>query len=114
MVLDVDYFEAIALFTHREHFKANGLGHLTLDRQLTRAGYAVARRYPEKGKRWPPSPFATTHICRVRTAEMKGPRAVHHYVVMSQDGLVYDPDKPGIHSLADYPRVLDVAGLFRV
>jgi hypothetical protein len=118
MVIGTDYFDAAARFTHRDEFKTNGIGHLTLDRQLVRARFAVARRYPEPDRQWPPAPFAPVHICRVRTPEMKGPVTKHHYVVMLDTGEVYDPDKPPRiegaekRTLADYPRVLDVAGLF--
>ena len=59
---------------------------------------------------WPPSPFASTHICFVEAT--KG----WHYCVLDFDGRVYDPWKEERQSLdhQDYKRVSHVIGLFKI
>lgn len=59
---------------------------------------------------WPPSPFASTHVCFVEAT--KG----WHYCVMDFDGSVRDPWNEERRSLVhtDYKRVSSVLGLYKV
>jgi hypothetical protein len=114
MVLNEDYFTARLRFK-RQDFTSKGMLHLTLDRRVAEAGFSIQRLYPGKGKSWPPLPFAPVHICRVRVPGAKGRfLGSFHYVVMDKDGVVFDPSWEEQFIPHDYPRVLDVAGLFPV
>ena len=56
---------------------------------------------------WPPEPFAPVHLACVRQ-----PSNNNHYVVMRADGVVLDPLADGPRSLADWPQVYNVQGIW--
>lgn len=112
MVAGISYNEAKAMFRKRSWSSA-GISNGALDHQLTRCGFSVARIYPEKGRPWPPIPFAPVHIARVRPAGMRKSKW-DHWVVWDEDGVVWDPDNSNFHDLSQYGKVFDVNGLYRI
>ena len=58
---------------------------------------------------WPPSPFAPVHLASVRQ-----PSGDSHYVVMRADGVVLDPLSDEPRMLADWPKVDNVQGIWRL
>lgn len=57
---------------------------------------------------WPPEPFAPIHLAQVRQ-----PSNNSHYVVMRADGVVLDPLTDEPRTLADWPEVSNVQGIWR-
>lgn len=113
MVLGEDYWTARARFNHKRDWNKNGLGEVTLDRQLVRAGYAIERRFPEKGSSWP-HVFANVHIALVKTHKEQAKKKVYHFVVITHDGAVYDPEFDETRQIQDYLKVLHIAGLHKL
>lgn len=112
MILGEEYEAATKRFK-RDDFTTKGVSQEAIDRILAEAGYAVQRLWPRGLEVWPPKPFAPAHICRMRTMEMVGTTRVHHYVVMDEIGVIYDPDNFDLVSLTQYRWTLDVAGVFK-
>jgi hypothetical protein len=88
---------------------------------LANRGYATLWRsshiFGKKQAPWPPAPFADVHYCIVRTTPDKQYSRLRHLVVMRYDGQVLDPSPhmPELwHSVADYYKVLEVVGVYKV
>lgn len=92
-----------------------GMGYHAYDVWLNERGYAVIRRYkhfsPLHADRLevPLTPFADAHIVAVNL-----PCRASHAVVMDATGAVLDPNKDMPCTMADYPSVDYVAGIFKV
>jgi len=69
---------------------------------LARMGYEVYTQYTQMCGAFP---FAKIHYCYVNNA---------HYVVMFQNGKVYDPINSSSHSLDDYAVVGYIAGVNKI
>jgi len=83
---------------------------------LAEFGYAIQLRYRNNQRlnapreEWPCSPWADLHIAEVRNLA----DTTMHAVVVLRDGRVLDPWWGVVDGLHRYPRVLNIAGVFRV
>lgn len=112
MVLGISYAEAKAEAERIDgptDWATQGADYWTSDRILFRYGWAVQRHYVAWYDDWPLKPFAPVHLIEIRQPSGRG-----HSLVMDADGRVFDPNRPGIFTLADYPEVQNIQGLFRV
>lgn len=105
-------YDYVRQWLNLKWFMQDGLSDWATYGYLAAHGYAVAPLLPHRGEGgqydapWPPKPFAGAHLCRVMMANM-------HLVVMTHDGTVLDPGGPQPRTLADYPYVECVAGVYR-
>lgn len=80
------------------------------DYYLGRHGYVWRKVYSGWQQHpWPPEPFAPVHLVMVRQ-----PSNNSHYVVMRADGVVLDPLADEPKTLAGWPAVDNVQGIWRL
>lgn len=114
MLTNRPYWEVRRSFAY--DFREQGVSHITVDSWLSERGYAVRRRFhhysPMKTNHlvWPLPPFADVHLCEVDAGGSRG----SHMVLLFRDGTVFDPYGPARRQLTDYPRVYNMAGVYRV
>ena len=98
---------------HDGDWSRSGITYISIDRILFAEGFAVQRTYAGwaemDGTPWPPEPWAPVHLSQVVQPSGNG-----HWVVMDEDGKVLDPLRPGRHSLTDWEKINNVAGLWKV
>jgi hypothetical protein len=107
-MLGIPYAEAKALFPYgpsSEGYYASTTAHKLLKERGWRPEYRTPRK-PADGP-WPPAPFAPVHMATVLVSRTS---PCWHSVVMSQDGLVLDPQTPEPRALTDYVEVQAVVG----
>lgn len=115
-ILDIGYADACSLIeaspTHGrgDDWETGGTNHMALDHVLQQHGFWWQRTYRawESEGNWPPEPWAPIHLCQVEQ-----PSRNAHFVVMDAWGVVLDPLREGEYRLADWPDVMNVAGLVK-
>lgn len=90
-----------------------GLHEVDLEQFLADHGFAVGKKYRWHGVNiqrptWPAAPFAPVHICSVRNP------GGWHFVVMLEDGRVLDPIDDSPKTIAAWPEVGYVMGVWKV
>lgn len=94
-----------------------GLGDDDVTFMLNEHGFATAWKWhwysPMRHERqeWPADPFAPIHLVKVRVQE--GNRLCH-YVVMLNDGTVWDPNVEQPVLLSAYSKVLGICGVQKI
>lgn len=119
MLFGISYQEAKARFPAYDPAKHG----IHVDDVLVDFGYALATKWntfhwrffcnsrEEPRNPWPPEPFASTHICKVRVTANS---PCFHWVVMLADGKVLDPLTPEPKRLTDYDTVVSVSAVVPV
>lgn len=112
MILGVDYAEARSRVPVFDPQQGMVMGQPL--RVLAENGWAYQEKWPDyspagyQRTRWPLRPWAPLHLCAVNNGDG------WHAVVMDRSGQVYDPLRPDRLTLADYPAVYQIVGLWRV
>lgn len=100
----------------RDHIEAvdrdwrdNGVPQMLMESYMVDRGWSLRTvLLSTEFNRWPPPAFAEQHF-----AQVTQPSSAGHYVAMDFSGRVFDPLRPGIFGLSDWPATHFVIGANR-